>query len=88
LNERYKEDRLTLIVNDKTKAKQFDTYFRIRHRKFGVLLTISNLDSQAYQEIIEDEHPIMIITRVDIVEILRNLGINNLNHLITWSKKY
>jgi len=61
---------------------------RIRHRMFGVLVTTSYVDSQAYQEIIEDEHPIMIITGRDIIEILRNKGINNLNNLNTWLNKY
>ena len=61
---------------------------RIRHRMFGVLVTTSYLDTQAYQEIIEDDHPIMIITGVDIIEILRNMGINNLNLLNKWLSKY
>lgn len=61
---------------------------RIRHRMFGVLVTTSYLDSQAYQEIIEDEHPIMIITGIDLVEIIRNMGINNLNELKFWISKY
>ena len=30
---------------------------RLRYRQFGVLVTTSHLDSQAYQEIREDGHP-------------------------------
>lgn len=61
---------------------------RIRHRMFGILVTTSYLDSQAYQEIIEDEHPIMIITGIDIIDILRNRGVNNLASLKNWLSKY
>jgi hypothetical protein len=61
---------------------------RIRHRMFGVLVTTSYLDSQAYQEIVEDEHPIMIITGIDIIEILKNMGLNNITLLKLWLSKY
>ena len=61
---------------------------RIKHRMFGVLVTTSNIDSQAYKEIIEDEHPIIIIAGVDIVEILKIQGIVNLNQLRDWLSKF
>lgn len=44
---------------------------RLRHRQFGILVTTSYLDLQAYQEIKEDEHPIIVISAIDIVELLR-----------------
>ena len=50
---------------------------RIRHRQFGVLVTTSYVDIQAYKEIIEDEHPIAIISGIDIIDILYQNGITN-----------
>lgn len=44
---------------------------RIRHRQFGVLVTTSYLHHQAYKEIREDGHPIVVISAADIVQILR-----------------
>lgn len=50
---------------------------RIRHRQFGVLVTTSFVAKQAYEEIIEDGHPISIISGGDIVEILYKNGYSN-----------
>jgi hypothetical protein len=47
---------------------------RLRHRQFGVLVTTSYLDFQAYQEIKEDRHPILIIAATDILDLLRANG--------------
>ena len=44
---------------------------RIRYRQFGVLITTSYIDSQAYREIVKDGHPILIVTATDIARILR-----------------
>ena len=54
---------------------------RIRHRQFGVLVTTSYVDPQAYKEIIEDEHPIAIIAGVDIIDILYHNEITSLGKL-------
>ncbi len=54
---------------------------RIRHRQFGVLVTTSYVANQAYKEIIEDDHPIVIISGIDIIDILYKNGITNLNSL-------
>jgi hypothetical protein len=35
---------------------------RLRHRQFGVLVTTSWVDLQAYKEIKEDEHPIVVVS--------------------------
>ena len=43
---------------------------RIRYRQFGILVTTSYVDAQAYKEIVEDEHPVLIITCSDIAYIL------------------
>jgi hypothetical protein len=44
---------------------------RLRHRQFGVLVTTSWVDLQAYKEIKEDEHPIVVVSAADIVDLLR-----------------
>ncbi len=47
---------------------------RLRHRQFGVLVTTSCVDVQAYREIKEDQHPILVMAASDIVELLRRNG--------------
>lgn len=54
---------------------------RIRHRQFGVFVTTSYVDIQAYKEIIEDEHPIAIIAGADIIDILYQNEITDLDKL-------
>ncbi len=44
---------------------------RIKYRQFGIMITTSYVDTQAYKEVKEDGHPILILTGKDIVEILR-----------------
>ena len=39
---------------------------RLRYRQFGILVTTSYLDSQAYRELVQDEHPVVVISAVDI----------------------
>ena len=52
---------------------------RIRYRQFGILVTTSFVDSQAYKEVVEDGHPILIVTAADIAGVLRNNAINSYN---------
>lgn len=52
---------------------------RIRYRQFGVLITTSYVNDQAYKEVIEDGHPILIVTAADIGSILRRNSINSHN---------
>lgn len=52
---------------------------RIRYRQFGILVTTSYVDKQAYSEVVEDQHPILIVTASDIAMILRNNSINSYN---------
>jgi hypothetical protein len=47
---------------------------RLRHRQFGVLVTTSYVDAQAYREIRADQHPVVIVAGRDIVEVLRGVG--------------
>lgn len=48
---------------------------RIRYRQFGIMVTTSYINQQAYREIIEDGHPILVVTATDIARILRNNSI-------------
>jgi hypothetical protein len=51
---------------------------RLRHRQFGVLVTTSYLNDQAYREIREDGHPVVVLAGRDIVERLKARGLDNL----------
>lgn len=57
---------------------------RLRHRQFGVLVTTSCVDLQAYKEIKEDQHPIIVISGVDIVNLLRRHGTGSLSSTKAW----
>ena len=61
---------------------------RIRHRQFGVFVTTSFVDKQAYKEIVEDDHPIAIVSGVDIIEILFQNQITNIDELKEYLNKY
>ena len=52
---------------------------RIRYRQFGIMVTTSYVDTQAYSEVVEDGHPILIVTATDIAGILRTNAINSSN---------
>lgn len=52
---------------------------RIKYRQFGVLITTSYVHEQAYKEIIEDGHPILIVSATDIASILRRNAITSSN---------
>ena len=60
---------------------------RLRFRQFGVLVTTSHLDAQAYMEIREDRHPIVVLAGRDIVEILKKHGIPNAAAVTAWLEK-
>lgn len=45
---------------------------RLRHRQFGVLVTTSYVHSQAYRELTDDRHPVIVLAAKDIVAILRS----------------
>ena len=57
---------------------------RIKHRQFGIFVTTSFVGDQAYKEIIEDQHPIVIVSGKDIVDILVSAGINSVSLLDDW----
>lgn len=56
---------------------------RIRYRQFGVMITTSYVDNQAYKEVIEDGHPILIVTASDIAQTLRHNSITT-NNIYDW----
>lgn len=60
---------------------------RLRHRQFGVLVTTSYLESQAYKEIKEDEHPVIVLAARDIVELLRANGRSDIKAIVAWLKR-
>lgn len=57
---------------------------RLRHRQFGALITTSWLNGQAYKEIVEDGHPVMILSGKDIVELLKQTGLKSTEELTEW----
>lgn len=59
---------------------------RLKHRQFGILVTTSYLDSQAYKELIQDDHPVVVISAKDIsLKIKEKFG--NLEHVRYWLEK-
>jgi len=61
---------------------------RLRARQFGILVTTSYLADQAYQEIREDGHPIVVIAGIDIVEILSNVGFRTPSDVLGYLNSY
>ena len=56
---------------------------RIRYRQFGIMVTTGYVDNQAYSEVVDDGHPILIVTASDIAGVLRNNAINS-THVEEW----
>ena len=52
---------------------------RIKHREFGVMVTTSYVNKQAYAEVIEDGHPILVLSGKNLTDILMRNGVNELN---------
>lgn len=57
---------------------------RIKHREFGILVTTSFIDKQAYQEVTDDGHPVIFVTAIDIVGLLKNAGYHSPTLLDNW----
>jgi hypothetical protein len=57
---------------------------RIRNRQFGVMVTTSVIAKQAYDEVREDNHPIIFISGGDIINVLIEKGINTKQTLIEY----
>ena len=61
---------------------------RLKNREFGVLVTTSALDKQAYDEIRADQHPVIVISGRDMAEILITAGINSPVAIEAWIKSF
>ena len=63
---------------------------RIKNRQFGIMITTSYIGDQAYQEILDDGHPIVIINGRDLIDYIFNeLELRNPYSLFQWLvKKY
>jgi hypothetical protein len=61
---------------------------RLRHRQFGVLVTTSCVDLQAYKEIKDDQHPIVVVTASDIVTLLRRNGRGTEDAVTAWLNEH
>lgn len=57
---------------------------RLRHRQFGIFVTTSYLHEQAYKEIVEDAHPVIIVCGADIAEILISAGYSSVDAVKGW----
>ncbi|WP_026674053.1 restriction endonuclease [Alkalihalobacterium bogoriense] len=57
---------------------------RLRHRQFGILVTTSYVDEYTYKEIVEDQHPIVIISAIEIVSILKRSGYKTKETVLKW----
>lgn len=57
---------------------------RLKHRQFGVLVTTSHLHEQAYREIREDGHPVVVLAGADLVRILKDAGLSTVAALQAW----
>jgi hypothetical protein len=60
---------------------------RLRHRNFGVFVTLSHFNNQVYDEVRQDGHPIALVCGRDIVEALRGKGYGDVAALLwTWRR--
>lgn len=57
---------------------------RLRRHHFGVLVTTSYVGAQAYSEIREDSHPVVLMTGSDIASVLQANGIDDVTKLNNW----
>ena len=56
---------------------------RLKHRQFGILVTTSYLADQAYKEVKADQHPVAIISGIDIVRTLKE-RVGSIKHIQSW----
>lgn len=57
---------------------------RLRHRQFGILVTTSVVGEQAYKEIRQDRHPVVILCGRDIAQLLIQKGKNSADQVRQW----
>lgn len=61
---------------------------RLRYRQFGILITTSVVGKQAYKELREDGHPIIIVAGKDIVNILYSAGVKTIDEVKHWLMEF
>jgi hypothetical protein len=57
---------------------------RLRHRQFGVFVTTSYVGEQAYTEIKQDDHPVLVLSGGDIAKILIGNGLKTEEEVKKW----
>jgi hypothetical protein len=57
---------------------------RLRHRNFGVFITLSHFNAQVYAEVRQDGHPIALVCGREIVEALRGKGYGDVAAVKAW----
>jgi len=57
---------------------------RLRHHPFGILVTTSAVARQAYAEIRQGRHPVVILCGRDLVLILMKKGLNSAERVRAW----
>ena len=57
---------------------------RLKNRQFGYFITTSFVAPQAYNEIIDDNHPVIIYAGRDIAKILIQQGYNSESKVLEW----
>jgi hypothetical protein len=56
----------------------------LKHRQFGVFVTTSYFARQAYEEVRQDAHPVVLVCGRDIVEALRQNQIAGIEEVKRW----
>lgn len=54
---------------------------RIKNRQFGIMVTTSYIAKQTQEEVAEDNHPILFIAAIDIINLLKKAGIGNIKSM-------
>lgn len=57
---------------------------RLRHRQFGVFVTTSYVADQAYKELVDDGHPVMVVAGSDICRVLIAAGYDTPASVESW----
>ncbi len=57
---------------------------RLRHRQFGVFVTTSVFNKQAYTEVRSDKHPVVLVAGADIVAALNGIGVSDVESVRQW----
>ncbi len=61
---------------------------RLRHRQFGILVTTSYIGAQAYREIREDKHPVILLCGRDLAKLLIDKGYSSVDTVTQWLQQF